>query len=370
MERRREFFFGLLTVGITIGSLLLAAEVTLRFLPVASGMRTLPVTPEKSVFHFTPNRDFLYSRDWDMVLSNRGRVNNAGFVNDQDYQTEDNLPLIAVIGDSMIEAPMVPFWEALSGRLAAALSGKARVYSFAASGAPLSQYLIWARHAVREYGARALIINVVGNDYDESHARYKRSVGFWCYVPDGSGQLHLRLLEYHPGRLRDLVLASALARYVVFNLQFGARWLELKDLLLHSPGSSSPRYAGNTEVDASTDRIRDSLAVLDAFFRDLPQYTGLPPSRISIVVDGLRYPEAARAAAGTYFELVRKEFLSRAASLGYDTIDLDVYFFEHFRRSGERFEFARDGHWNSIGHQVASEAVIRSNLVKRFISHD
>jgi hypothetical protein len=44
-----------------------------------------------------------------------------------------------------------------------------RVYSFGASGALLSQYLIWARHAVHEYGARAVIINVVGNDFDESH---------------------------------------------------------------------------------------------------------------------------------------------------------------------------------------------------------
>lgn len=370
MERRREIVFGLVTVGLTISLAALAAEVTLRLLPVATGMRTLPVTFENSVFRFTPNSDFLYSRDWDMALANRGHVNNAGFVNDQNYHATHGLPLLAVIGDSMIEAPMVPFRDTLSGRLAAGLSGEARVYSFAASGAPLSQYLIWARHAVREYGARALLINVVGNDFDESHSHYKTAVGFWHYVPDENGQLHLRLFEYHPGRLRGLVLTSAVVRYVVFNLQFGARWLELKGLFLRGTDGPRPRYAGNTEADANPNRIRDSVAVLDAFFRDLPQYTGLPPSRIIIVVDGFRYPEIAKAATGTYFDVMRKETLSRAASLGYNVIDLDVFFFEHFPRFGERFEFARDGHWNSTGHQVASDAVIRLHRVKSILTHD
>ena len=90
---------------------------------------------------------------------------------------------------------MVRYPDTLQGRLATALAGKARVYSFAASGAPLSQYLIWARHAVREYGAQALLINVVGNDFDESISTYKTEVGFWQYVPDANGELDLRLFE-------------------------------------------------------------------------------------------------------------------------------------------------------------------------------
>ena len=66
----------------------------------------------------------------------------------------------------MIEAADgAPTPSTLQGRLAKALDGKTRVYSFAAAGAPLSQYLIWARHAVQDYGAKALIINVVGNDF-------------------------------------------------------------------------------------------------------------------------------------------------------------------------------------------------------------
>jgi hypothetical protein len=313
MKNRRELLWGFSTVVITIGIFLLTAEVVLRFLPVASGMRTVPVTKQSPVFHFTPNRDFLFSRDWDMVLANRGRVNNAGFVNDQNYSRDDDLPLLAVVGDSMIEAAMIRYPDTLQGRLATALAGKGRVYSFAASGAPLSQYLIWARHAVRQYGAQALLINVVGNDFDESLSTYKTAVGFWHYVPDVNGELDLRLFEYHPGLLRELVMASALARYLVFNLQLGARWLELKTFLSDRRATGTPRYAGNTDAEAEPRRVRDSLAAVDAFFRDLPQYTGLPASQILFVVDGLRYPDTAAASVGTYFDGMRKAFLNKAA---------------------------------------------------------
>src|SRR5262249_55884218 len=152
--------------------------------------------------------------------------------------------------------------------LAGILEGQLRVYSFGASGAPLSQYLLWAQHAVREYGAKGLIINVVGNDFDESLAAYRSMPGFWHYVPDSSDVLRLRLFEYRPGA-RELVLWSALGRYIVFNLQIGPLWLELRQFLFGRPAMAAPRYLGNTSIDTSEIRVRDSSRAIDAFFRDL-----------------------------------------------------------------------------------------------------
>ena len=99
-QHRREPMLNALTVVVSVAVCLLVAELVLRFLPVASSLRTLAVTPQSPVYHFTPNSDFVYSRQWDFVLANRGRVNNAGFVNDQDYRKDDPLPLLAVVGDS------------------------------------------------------------------------------------------------------------------------------------------------------------------------------------------------------------------------------------------------------------------------------
>jgi hypothetical protein len=61
--------------------------------------------------------------------------------------------------------------------------------------------------------------------------------------------------------------------------------------------------------------ISDSLAAIDAFFRDLPDYTALPPDRISFTTDGFRYPDEAEAGRGTYFGQMRRAFHQRAPKL-------------------------------------------------------
>jgi hypothetical protein len=137
---------------------------------------------------------------------------------------------------------------------------------------------------------------------------------------------------------------------------------------LFSRTGAGPRYAGNTAADAGAERLSRSLAALEAFFRDLPSYAGLPPSRILFVVDGLRYPEVAAASVGTYFDRMRKALLEKAAALGYATLDLDPHFFAHHRRTGERIEFLRDAHWSSVGHGVAFDVVMASPFLARFQS--
>src|SRR5437763_4757329 len=214
MSRRKELLLSLLLSIASLIVCLLAAEIALRFLRVSTGLRSVPVTAADPVLHFTPNRPFVNSLGWNMHNVVHGRVNNAGFVNEQDY-VRDGLPLIAVIGDSFIEAQMVPYAQSLHGRLATALKDKFRVYSFAGSGAPLSQYLIWGGYAVKEYGARAVVINVVGNDFDESLSAYRFGPGFWQYAPDASGVQQLRLNPHRAGTLISLAPHSALARYVI-----------------------------------------------------------------------------------------------------------------------------------------------------------
>jgi lysophospholipase L1-like esterase len=367
MTRRRELLLNLLLSLASIAVCLLAAEIVLRFFPVSTGLRSMPVTAADPVLRFTPNRPFTNSLGWTMHNVVHGRVNNAGFVNDQDYVREGP-PLIAVIGDSFIEAQMVPYAQSLQGRLAAALKDKLRVYSFAGSGAPLSQYLIWAGYAVKEYGARAVVINVVGNDFDESLSAYRLGPGFWQYAPDASGVLQLRLNPHRAGTLISLARHSALARYVIINLGIQNRLFAIRafgELIFGKPANAAPRYAGNTDASADEKRVRDSLAAIDAFFRDVPERVGLPPERVLFTLDGFRTAEAAQAGAGTYFDLMRRAFIEKAAALGYEAIDLDTRFIPRHARTGESFEFADDNHWNAAGHEVAAEAVLESKLLAR-----
>ncbi len=99
-------------------------------------------------------------------------------MNNQDYRVSEYPPLVAVIGDSQVEAAMVPYPQTFHGLLATLFEGKLRIYSFGASGAPLSQYLVWARYAVSKFKARALVINVVRDDFDDSRIEYKSDPAF------------------------------------------------------------------------------------------------------------------------------------------------------------------------------------------------
>src|SRR5215470_3386072 len=116
------------TVILSVVLCLVAAEIVLNFLPVASGLRSLPVDAEHPDFNYEPSRSFVYSHDWNLRAVNRGRINNAGFVNDQDYRKDDPKPLIAVIGDSFIEAQIVPYAQTMQARLAKVLAAEFRVY--------------------------------------------------------------------------------------------------------------------------------------------------------------------------------------------------------------------------------------------------
>src|SRR5262245_35816887 len=134
MTKHREPLLGVTLFVMSTVICLAVAEITLRFLPVASGLNTMPITAESPIYHFSPNREFLYSRAWYLEMQNRGHINNDGQVNNQDYYIDDQAPLVAIIGDSFVEAAMVPYPQTFHGLLAKSFEKEIRIYSFGASG--------------------------------------------------------------------------------------------------------------------------------------------------------------------------------------------------------------------------------------------
>jgi len=345
---------------------LVVLEAALRFFPVTSGLNALPVSKDSPVFRFSPNRDFVFSRDWSFNMINRGHVNNDGWVNNQDYRVSDYPPLVAVIGDSQVEAEMMPYSQTFHGLLAKLFEGKLRFYSFGASGAALSQYLVWARYAVSKFKARALVINVVGNDFDESLIEYQTSQGFWYYVPGVDGELHLQLVEFHPGVMTALIRHSALLRYLALNLGVAYKFDDIMNWLRgHEVGGHAlERYAGFTLANASPPRVVASKAAVDAFLRDLGQI-GLSPQCIAFTVDGFRYPDLVKRDSGTFFDIMRRYFIEQASARGYEAIDLDPLFLARYQKTGERFDFfpIDSSHFNTNGHRLIADALRSSRLL-------
>lgn len=351
----RRFAVNTLTVAGAVLVFVALCEVVLRFLPVDGGLVAEPVNADAPYFHFRPNMDLIWSRGADFHMVNRIRVNNAGAVNDQDYVADDDRPMVAVVGDSFIEAAMVPYAQTVHGRLAASLPD--RVYSFGASGAPLSQYVAWATHARRDWGADRLVIAVIGNDFDESLLRYKTAPGFHYYQVEDD-RLELVRLDYRPNPVRNVLLASALARYLLFNVQIVPRLQRLMAAWAPPAQAAQPEYAGNTRASVEDERVALSRRAVDAFLRDLQTVAGWDSQDVIFVMDGFRYPDRVAAQQGTYFDVMRRYFAEQASSSGFAVIDTDDLFFPDFRAAGQPFEFPQDGHWNGRAHGLIAAALM------------
>lgn len=354
--RLKGLLFRVAAACLAALALVLVLEVVLRFLPVHEGLATRSVTADDPILRFRPNRDAWYSKGWRMSLANRVHVNNAGYVSDLDYESVGPRPLIAVVGDSYVEAAMVP-WEATApARLSERTRG--RVYAFGVSGAPLSQYLAQAADVRDRYRPDAFVFVVVGNDFDESLAAYNAVPGFHVFEEGPDGALRLRLNEMRVGLARRVARRSRLAMYLIANLD-----------LLGAPRRVAARdggtYVANTSAAADAERVAASRRAVDAFLARLPGATGLSPDRTVLAFDGIRpqlYDDAALAGvADSYVARMRTYAIERARAAGFECVDLQPRFRARHAETGERFEFVEDAHWNAAGHAVLADAVAESS---------
>jgi hypothetical protein len=333
----------------------LALEGLLRLVPVQDGPNAALEHADPDV-RFEPGRRFTWSRGWRMRGSNELATNNLGFVSPADYEPEDPRPLTAVIGDSYVQALMIPEGQSLTARLRTQLGPQRRVYSFAASGSPLSKYLAFADLARRRFAPEALVLVVVGNDFDESLRSVEWAAGFHHFTQGRDGQLALERRPLPDGALYAYLRRSALVNYLFRNLEARAAARRLR-----AAWQGEPAYVGNTPANASPERVSESLRVIDAFLTKLPLWAGLPPARIVLVIDALRgaiyQPERASALSGSFFARMHRALEQRTLQRGYAVIDMQSVFSTHYAAHAERFEFPDDGHWNALAHRLAAEAI-------------
>jgi len=361
----RQLLFATASIAVGSAVILVGLELIFRVLPTSDSLMMQPVNANNTVLRFAPNRTVLMSRGRAFHLAVEKRVNNDGFVNDQHYDRNATTPLLAVIGDSYVEATQVKHVDTFHGILAERVSDRGRVYSFGASGAQLPTYLTHAKYAVEEYGASALVFVIIGNDFDESLLFYKSAAGFHYYRGSTNDALELTRIDYAPTKLKTLARKSALIRYLVLNLEID--FAELLNRIVHIANSTvdtTPRYVGNTSANADAVRLTRSKKAIDTFLTQVGEISGLEGDLIVFAVDGIRpqlYAAADLAETGnSYFARMRRYFMIQARERGYRVIDLQAHFIARHETIDERFEFEQDHHWNAAGHRVVAEAIADS----------
>lgn len=339
-------------------------EVAVRFLPVSSPPYLLPVSAEQPVPRFQPGVQYQYSWGPDFAVQALKRSNNYGYTHFADYQAEDRSPLLMVIGDSFVEAQAVDMGKSAAELLHASLGGRGRVYSIGVSGAPLSQYLVFAQHAARVFRPDAMAFFIISNDFDESLIQYKSEPRFH-YFEEGPGGVRLRRVDYELSTAKRVLRHSALLRYLMYNVAIEHRVQALLD-----PGSVAAWGSRDGEPPEKLEqRVRDSRRAVDYFLERLPEMSGLHAGSIVFVLDAVRpaiYSEAGlRAAEKGYHARLRAYFAAQARRRGYEVVDLQPAFIARHRADGSRFEFPTDSHWNELGNRLVAEELAKTPLFAR-----
>ena len=365
--KRRELLENFLLAVTSVVAFLLICEIVLRFLPVSSSTNMMKANKRDYLVYFEPNREIIFSSDWDFKFSKKHKINNYGFVNAQDYWAGSTLPLISVVGDSYVEAFQVSYEHTFHGRLSRALEGRARVYSFAGSDAPLSQYLKWAQYSKQEFDTDRFIFCIIANDFDESDVAFSSKPVHNQFVLK-NGEYRFFTQDYEPSRTKLVARNSALIRYLVLNLRIRSL-RSIHDVMSNAwKQAEEIKWIGNVDNTADELRVRKSKNVADTFLEMLPKYSGLEPEEILFVVDTARahiYGDISEEAwTSSYFESVRRYFLNEAVIQGYEVLDLDMLFGSDFEKKGKRFEFPYDSHWNEYAHKRIFEAICRSRFLE------
>lgn len=357
-SERRRLAAGLGGALVVVILALALGEALLRLLPVVSGVhRAAPAGPASSA-RLEPSHAITHSLSWDLKHAVHLRTNAQGFVSPFDY--DPTRPAVAVIGDSFVEALMLPFEESLVGRLHAMLAPAGVVaHNLGVSGAGLPHYLGMAREWRARQALHAMVLVVTPDDYTDG---LRQDEGLYGWAEAGADDL----IRLQPARARGawvrFVRELAIVRYLVKNLEFNPRrWLASA-----TPSAMPASACPGTLPAQDRDRI-------DRFIAALAPQAGLDPSRVTIVFDADRTaiyqrvdgrPIVTKATrCDSLDQLALARLAARARALGHPVVELAPLFEAHYRGSRRPLDFSPDDrHWNGAATAIVAEAVRSSWL--------
>lgn len=357
----KKYIHPICLIFISVAIALTLIEIALYFFPVRTHPKVLGFDKEYSVSHFKPNTTGTWSKGWNFAMVNTVHSNNYGFINDYDYFKDSKKPLIAVIGDSYVQSLYIPFSKTVQNILSEYLE-QMRVYSFGISGAALPRYLIYAEYVKKNFKASAAIFTIYRNDYAESFYKYKGHPEYYFFEKENSNDYDLRRIDLKIPWYEKVLNNSRLFQYLKNNVEL---FHTIKEIPTYDD-----RYIYNIDVIAPKELIDDSKNAVNKFLQDLPLMSGLKPSSILFVVDGIREfiysPAMYPNMRNSYVYIMNNYFINQARLLGYHVIDLNDVFSRHFLSYSQKFEYIYDSHWNELAHRLIAEEIVKSNFLENF----
>jgi len=191
------------------------------------------------------------------------RVNNLGWISDRDYEAgKREKLLIAIIGDSYIQAVQVGPDKNVAAVLRRMLNGRAEVYSFASAGFALGEYLQLSRYIARHFRPQVLVFNIVHNDLPDAVCGTMSRPGGLCFKETLRGIEEVPGAPYVPSTCARIARKFALVRYVKLNVGF-------YNILAGVSFWGRKGFSANTDLKPALEKKKVIAKVLDHFFARL-----------------------------------------------------------------------------------------------------
>lgn len=395
MSRKTPYYI-LKLIAISFGfiSAFALLEVISRFLPAS---KTFPLklplnckthitsfseVDQNCLFQRNPNSQGVFTRGKfpPFPVYAFKKVNDIGQFTDVDFHEVSALNpeilTIISIGDSFVEALQVPNHQTFHGRLNDYISQNGKIVkssAIASGGNPLSQYLISAMFA-RKYLKNpnsTFIFSIIANDFDESilgeNAVQHGGVFKIAKGEHGETLFINRDSSVAINTRRFIFKNSALARYLIMNLRI-RNFAYIYPFCLFADFSCNEIKnikANIVDSNISNDyrRFHISYKASDTFLFEISKLrpTYAERKKTIFVIDADRLPIYDKSLKESeYFMAQRNYFIKKAKSYGFTVIDMKPIFSDHYIQNKQKFEFPNDKHWNSLGHKVVSQEIIKS----------
>ncbi len=247
-------------------AVVLAAEFVLRALPVSTATNTgYRIAP--NILNYPPHHEWTMATGWDLRNVQHLRSNNMGFAAEHDFVAGSDA--VGLIGDSYVEASMLPLADRPAAQLERALGGR-QVYAMGGPGSSMLDYAERIEWAHRTLGLKTFVVLMETTDASQTVCN-SGNVHARCLLP-GTLQPTVRRLP-ESGLLKDVLRESALAQYLNSQLKLNASRLMSKSFWQTGTPSESALpsvvAAGTEGVPLSPERRKIIEASVDEFFEQL-----------------------------------------------------------------------------------------------------
>lgn len=335
----------LAVIAATLLGLLLLFELACRVLPVSTSTDT-GYHHHPDILNYPAHHEWRVATGWDLRNAQSLRSNNLGFAAHRDFVPDERA--LALIGDSFVEASMLPAPARPGPQLEQALNGRP-VYAMGGPGSSLLDYADRMQFAQRQLKVKDFVLLLEPGDVRQAIC--------------GSGNVHSACLdgatlqprrERQPaaGGLKKLLRHSAAAQYLASQLKLQPQQVVASVRQFFSPaGRPAAAKEGVPGLGPA-----GTQAVVTEFFNRLGPSQGF--GRVLFIVDGRHDATDTALDAGLLAE--RRAFMAAARTWGAQVLDAEEAYATHWAASKRSLSVGPyDRHLNALGVHLLFTAASR-----------